>query len=171
MASLNNQVLNMYVLSFTYISLLLFLLNNVNGHLYDYNYNVKQYTRQIVLKQGKLQGVIVEPKVNRDLPPVEQYLGIPYAAAPVGELRFMPPGSAPQWYGVKIADNFGPVCPQQFPDTKNMAPERKEYFKRLVKFLSKQDEDCLYLNIYAPVQGKNKIKNANKPKINSNKQQ
>lgn len=121
---------------------------------YDYNYNIKQYTRKITLKQGILQGVIIEPKVNRELYPVEQYLGIPYAAAPVGELRFMPSGSAPPWYGIKIADSFGPVCPQKFPDTKNMSPERKEYFKRLVQFLSNEQEDCLYLNIYAPVQGK-----------------
>lgn len=121
---------------------------------YSYNANAKQFTRRIVLKQGALQGVVVEPTVNRDLPAVEQYLGIPYAAAPVGGLRFMPPGSAPPWFGVKIADTFGPVCPQKFPDTQSMAPDRKEYFKRIVKFLLNQHEDCLYLNIYAPLQGK-----------------
>lgn len=137
---------------------LLLVINQVSpqSYTYDYGYNThaKQYTRKIMLKQGVLQGVIVEPKVNRALSSVEQYLGIPYAAPPVGELRFMPPGSAPSWFGVKFADSFGPVCPQKFPDTNAMSPERRDYFKRLVQFLLNQSEDCLYLNIYAPVQGK-----------------
>ncbi|KAK4880718.1 hypothetical protein RN001_008864 [Aquatica leii] len=125
------------------------------SHAYDYGYatNVKQYTRRIQLKQGTLQGVVVEPRVNRALPPVEQFLGIPYAAPPTRELRFMPPGSAPSWFGIKIADSFGPVCPQKFPEKNKMGPEREEYFEKLVKHLIlNQSEDCLYLNIYAPVQ-------------------
>ncbi|XP_031344430.1 neuroligin-4, Y-linked isoform X1 [Photinus pyralis] len=125
------------------------------SHAYDYGYatNVKQYTRRIQLKQGTLQGVVVEPRVNRVLPPVEQFLGIPYAAPPTRELRFMPPGSAPSWFGTKIADSFGPVCPQKLPEKSTMGPEREDYFAKLVKHLIlNQSEDCLYLNIYAPVQ-------------------
>lgn len=126
------------------------------SYKYDYGYNTnpKQYTRKIVLKQGVLQGVIVDPKVNRALSRTEQYLGIPYAAPPVGDLRFMPPGSAPSWFGIKIADSFGPVCPQKLPDVNTMSRERREYFQKLVQYLLNQSEDCLYLNIYAPLQGK-----------------
>lgn len=120
--------------------------------LYD-DYTVKQYTRNITLKQGVLQGIVVEPKVNRALPMTEQYRGIPYAAAPVGELRFMPSGSAPSWFGVKFADTYGPVCPQKFPDEKRMTAERRAAFLRLKQYLQNQSEDCLYLNIYAPYQG------------------
>lgn len=121
---------------------------------YDYGYTAtsKQYTRKIILKQGTLQGVVVGPRVNHLLPHVEQYLGIPYAAAPVGDLRFMAPSSAPIWYGVKYADSFGPVCPQRLPEMKHMERSRKEYFQRLVQHFMNQSEDCLYLNIYAPVQ-------------------
>lgn len=49
-------------------------------------------TRIVRLKQGLVQGTIIEAKMQHALPGVERYLGLPYAAAPVGGLRFMPPG-------------------------------------------------------------------------------
>lgn len=66
----------------------------------------------------------------------------------------MPPGSAPPWTNVLFADTPGPVCPQKLPDMKNMSAERKEMFKRLAQHLSNESEDCLFLNIYTPLQGK-----------------
>lgn len=123
---------------------------------FDYGFmsDVKFTNHTIELRnQGLLKGVIVEPKVNRKLSPVERYLGVPYASPPRGERRFMPPSSAVRWDGIRIADTFGPVCPQKFPNEANMSQSRKEYFRRLVKFLRNQSEDCLYLNIYAPLQG------------------
>ena len=50
------------------------------------------------------------------LRPVEVFLGIPYATAPVGSLRFMPPVTPTHWRGVRLANRFGPVCPQRLPD-------------------------------------------------------
>jgi neuroligin len=60
-----------------------------------------------------------------------------------------------------MAEHFGPVCPQKLPDITNetlalkrMPKGRVEYLKRLLPYLRNQSVDCLYLNIYAPAQGK-----------------
>lgn len=115
-------------------------------------------TREIRIKQGRLKGLVRELK-NKKLKEVEIYLGIPYAAPPVGPLRFMPPGSPPNWRNVRTFDTFGPVCPQVPPDLtheplKTMNAGRFNHLKGLLPFLRNQSEDCLYLNIYAPIQGK-----------------
>lgn len=130
----------------------LFTLLAVTGSQ-QYSYG-RQYTREIVTKQGRVRGIVVEPKWNWASKGAEQYLGLPYAAPPVGEMRFMPPGSALKWSDTRIADTPGPVCPQQFPDVHKMSADRREEFERLKQHLLNQSEDCLYLNIYAPLQGR-----------------
>lgn len=52
---------------------------------------------------------------SRHLEPVEAFLGVPYAIAE----RLKPPKSPPHWQGTKLADAFGPVCPQKYPDISN----------------------------------------------------
>lgn len=59
------------------------------------------------------------------------YKGIPFAAAPLGELRWRAPQPAPKWTAVRAADKFGPDPYQG--DGKNGV-----------------SEDCLYLNIWTP---------------------
>ncbi|XP_026831901.1 acetylcholinesterase-like [Drosophila erecta] len=117
-------------------------------------------SRIINTRNGAISGVIVQLD-GRHLDPVEAYRGIPYASPPVGNLRFMPPVSAAMWSGVKKADRFSPVCPQRLPDIHNetaalerMPKGRLEYLKRLLPYLQNQSEDCLYLNIYVPIQAK-----------------
>lgn len=117
-------------------------------------------SRVVRTRNGDIRGFIVTPE-SRYLEPVEAFRGIPYASAPIGTLRFMPPVSGAQWSGVKIAEEFGPVCPQVLPDIRNetavlkrISKGRLEYLKRILPFLTNQSEDCLYLNIYAPAQGK-----------------
>lgn len=66
---------------------------------------------------------------------VDVWRGIPYAAAPVGPLRWRPPQPAAAWRGTRDATRFGPICPQdERPSSVGMP----------------QSEDCLTLNIYAP---------------------
>ncbi|KAK2724705.1 hypothetical protein QYM36_001260 [Artemia franciscana] len=50
---------------------------------------------------------------------VEAFLGVPYASAPVGSLRLLPPASPGSWTGVKLAAMHGPACPQIPPDVTN----------------------------------------------------
>ncbi|CAH0562499.1 unnamed protein product [Brassicogethes aeneus] len=65
------------------------------------------------------------------------FLGIPYAQPPVNEGRFKPPRLPKSWQLLQAVD-FGPACPQ---------PPRYVGVKAGVRDM---DEDCLYLNIYAP---------------------
>ena len=61
------------------------------------------------------------------------YKGIPYAAPPVGPLRWRAPQAPIAWNGVRKANSFGPACPQPVGDmARNLA----------------QSEDCLTLNIW-----------------------
>lgn len=65
---------------------------------------------------------------------VEQFLGVPYAAAPVGPLRWRSPTLPEPWVGERGAGVAGPRCPQ----TRSGDATRSEV------------EDCLTLNVYRP---------------------
>jgi para-nitrobenzyl esterase len=77
----------------------------------------------IRIETGLLAGV-----PGRD-PSITVYKGVPYAAPPVGELRFAPPRPPIPWQGVRKADHFGKTCPQSGPQ-ENMS------------------EDCLFANVW-----------------------
>ncbi|XP_067014007.2 uncharacterized protein [Anabrus simplex] len=128
---------------------------------FDPNSDKEIETREIRIKQGRLRGFVYEPSTNRHMQKVEVYLGLPYAAPPTGSQRLMPPGSPPSWSGIKKATTFGNVCPQKLPDISAMkvSEERRKYLKRLLPYLKPQyqSEDCLYLNIYTPYQGNNRV--------------
>lgn len=67
---------------------------------------------------------------------IRVYRGIPFAAPPVGNLRWKPPQPVPSWEGVRKAEQFGPDCPQaaSLPGVDGNARP--------------QSEDCLYLNVW-----------------------
>ena len=63
-----------------------------------------------------------------------EFLGIPYAASPVGDLRWRPPHPVKPWPGIRDATKYGPHCPQNAS----------------AFGVATQTEDCLYLNVYVP---------------------
>lgn len=89
------------------------------------------------------------------LGPVDQYLGVPYAAPPIGEKRFMPPEPPPSWSGIRNATHFSPVCPQNIH---NAVPEIMlpiwftSNLDIVATYIQDPNEDCLYLNIYIPTE-------------------
>jgi hypothetical protein len=103
---------------------------------------------------GKLRGVRV-PLPSEILGPVDQYLGVPYAASPVGEKRFLPPEPPSSWSGIKNATHFAPVCPQNIHNAvpEIMMPIWFTFNLDIVAtYIQDQNEDCLYLNIYVPTE-------------------
>ena len=62
------------------------------------------------------------------------FRGVPYAAAPTGDLRWRPPAPPAAWQGVRDATQFGASCPQ-VPSSFSKGP---------------YDENCLFLNVYTP---------------------
>jgi para-nitrobenzyl esterase len=77
---------------------------------------------------GVVRGVATET--------THQFLGIPYAAPPVGALRWQPPQPAARWAGIRDASQFASPCAQP-PGAFGPASVV---------------EDCLYLNVFAPAE-------------------
>uniref|UniRef100_W5L4F7 Neuroligin 3a n=1 Tax=Astyanax mexicanus TaxID=7994 RepID=W5L4F7_ASTMX len=108
---------------------------------------------------GKLRGVRV-PLPSEILGPVDQYLGVPYAAPPTGEKRFLPPEAPSSWSGIKNATHFAPVCPQNIHNAvpEIMMPIWFTFNLDIVAtYIQDQNEDCLYLNIYVPTEDVKRI--------------
>ena len=79
--------------------------NNDNNDQSTPNDQAQMTSRVVHTKYGSISGVIVHLE-GRHLDPVEKFLGIPYASAPTGSLRFMPPVTGALWSGVKKADRW-----------------------------------------------------------------
>lgn len=108
-------------------------------------------TREVQVKQGRLTGIVREFHTQSRLNNVDQFLGIAYAEAPVGSRRFMPPSSPLPWLDVKRANRIEAVCPQKLPnlsDPSGYNKGRYDQIKRLLPYLKRESEDCLYLNLY-----------------------
>ncbi|XP_053604405.1 esterase B1 [Plodia interpunctella] len=89
---------------------------------------------QVKVKQGILEGEILDLVTGDGQ--YYSFKGVPYAAPPVGKLRFKAPEPPLPWTGVRKATEHGLMCPQQ------------DLFSNLIRIGS--SEDCLYLNVYSP---------------------
>ncbi len=78
----------------------------------------------VKVRQGEVQGIIVDG--------VAIFKGLPFAAPPVGDLRWRAPQLASNWAGVRAANEFSSTCAQS--------------------------EDCLYLNVYQPADARRSSK-------------
>lgn len=76
--------------------------------------------------------------------PVSAFLGVPYAAPPVGELRWKPPQAAQAWSSVRQAKTLPASC-QQSVNKAGFGPWTHEYVVS-----NEVSEDCLYLNVWTP---------------------
>jgi len=83
----------------------------------------------------RVEGGLVRGVVAGD---VLAFKGIPFAAPPVGALRWRPPQPVPPWKGVREAASYGADC-MQIPFPGDAAP-----------LAVKPDEDCLYVNVWRP---------------------
>jgi len=86
-------------------------------------------------------GVVASSKVEAT--GVTAFKGIPYAAPPVGELRWRAPQNVAAWKGVRTAEEFGASCMQR-KDGERLPWSREFLVQNAVS------EDCLYLNVWTP---------------------
>ena len=87
-------------------------------------------TEVVAVDGGQISGI-----VDRG---VRVFKGIPYAAPPIGSLRWKPPQGVVAWQGVRDASRFGAECPQ------TQYPAGSVYTRPLPA----QSEDCLFLNVW-----------------------
>lgn len=87
---------------------------------------IKPEVQKITLDSGVISGTVTDG--------VPAYLGIPFAAAPVGDLRWREPQPVKPWDGIRDCNKFAPACPQ---------PKSRLYD------VGTTNEDCLYLNVWS----------------------
>ena len=96
---------------------------------------------QVDTKEGPVKGFFCGPTAQVSqrctVSGVAAFLGIPYAAPPVGNLRWMPPKKHAPWTTVLKATSFGPQCAQITTLGVFAGP-------------ANNNEDCLYLNVFTP---------------------
>ena len=82
--------------------------------------------------------------VPGNTPQYTVFKGIPYAAPPVGELRWKEPQSVEPWEGIRDASKFSKIAPQR------RQPAGTLYDREFFQYQEPMSEDCLYLNIWTP---------------------
>jgi para-nitrobenzyl esterase len=91
-------------------------------------------------EQGKVHG----KQINHGK--VRAFLGLPYAAPPVGDLRWKAPEPPASWKGTRNATRYGARC------------EQRDVFADMIFQDAGPSEDCLYLNVFTPAKARSKSK-------------
>ena len=90
---------------------------------------------------------------------VSEYLGIPYVAPPVGNLRWMPPQKITKSNNIFIAAKYGPDCPALYSAVRNSSNAQATAIQSVLSQVGHvQDEDCLTMNIWTKPQSGEKKK-------------
>jgi len=87
------------------------------------------FAQQVLTESGAVSGIQESG--------LTVYKGVPFAAPPVGDLRWRPPAHVATWPGTRKADAFAPACMQEGVSMPGETPPAVS-------------EDCLYLNIWTP---------------------
>lgn len=106
-------------------------------------------TEVVHVAQGDITGVVNEDRQ------VEVFAGVPYAKAPVGDLRWKEPQEAESWDGVKACDTYGPMAMQKtsaiwYSSLSKILGTHDYRFSLNDQYKDDVSEDCLYLNVYRP---------------------
>ena len=108
-------------------------------------------TPVVETEAGKVQGL--------EQGGIDAFLGVRYAAPPLGDLRFQPPAKPEAWEGVADATGYGAPCMQLYSAS---GPTESEMTRRIQAIFptsteAKMDnEDCLFLNVWTPAAGDGK---------------
>ncbi|MBO7699825.1 MAG: carboxylesterase family protein, partial [Eubacteriaceae bacterium] len=97
--------------------------------------------REVKTENGWVRGI---PAAD---PRITAFKGIPFAAPPVGELRWKGPQPAEDWVGVRECYTFGPIAMQKMP---GLDPDNIYSREWNVDTNLDMSEDCLQLNIWTP---------------------
>ncbi len=101
----------------------------------DLHVSAQAESLNLKTEQGAIHGKLINDGK------VRAFLGMPYAAIPVGDLRWKAPMPPAKWKGVREATKYGARCMQD--------PSFDMVFQD-----DGQNEDCLYLNVFAPANAK-----------------
>ena len=108
----------------------------VTGMLMGLSSNGNADSLKVKTEQGKVAGKTINDGK------VRAFLGLPYAAPPVGDLRWKAPQPPAKWKGERDATKFGAHCAQG------------RVFEDMVFQDAGPSEDCLFLNVYTPADAK-----------------
>ena len=111
--------------------------------------NANLSSERVRIELGILEGAIEDTAYGQVL----SFKGVPYAQAPIAQLRFRPPQELEPWEGILEAKSFGPVCPQK---------------GILVGEDDLMEEDCLSLNMWLPLKETTSLNNNQGKEVASN---